>query len=433
MFSHKNKKYSLRKVKNGVASVVIALLFASVTAPVAQARSVVGDGGDSAQVSSLGTTVLLSSGGFGTVHDGDPLLGGSGESESGKHDENSCPRPWGKVGDPAGEVCPRDGHSPSLSNNSEVPTPTPLTNASGSQNNNGRYPSLGTNNGDNLPAPSPLMSEPSSQASGSEHRPSLSTNGENSLPTPVPAPLISDSDTQSGNGGTGSQRDSLPTPVPVPLTGESSTQSGNGGTSSQGDRVPAPAPLTNGTSTRTGNGGTTPQGSALPTPMPLTSAPSTQAGNGSSASQGRSGEAPSQGGRGASHGTQTTPLAFTGESGSTGTGVSPRTTRTRRSVSGTTSTGGSSVGGQTTNTTGNQSANNSQSNNQNQQSSAPATTSAATNAQYQASPKHHKVSKSITKKTADALQFVWILLLVMILAIAGYLVSKKTPTTKEMK
>ncbi|WP_194215956.1 YSIRK-type signal peptide-containing protein, partial [Streptococcus ruminantium] len=106
MFSHKNKKYSLRKVKNGVASVVIALLFASVTAPVAQARSVVGDGGDSAQVSSLGTTVLLSSGGFGTVHDGDPLLGGSGESESGKHDENSCPRPWGKVGDPAGEVCP---------------------------------------------------------------------------------------------------------------------------------------------------------------------------------------------------------------------------------------------------------------------------------------------------------------------------------------
>uniref|UniRef100_UPI0012DCA3BA YSIRK-type signal peptide-containing protein n=1 Tax=Streptococcus ruminantium TaxID=1917441 RepID=UPI0012DCA3BA len=109
MFSHKNKKYSLRKVKNGVASVVIALLFASVTAPVAQARSVVGNGGDSAQVSSLGTTVLLSSGGFGTVHDGDPLLGGSGESESGKHDENSCPRPWGKVGDPAGEVCPRDG------------------------------------------------------------------------------------------------------------------------------------------------------------------------------------------------------------------------------------------------------------------------------------------------------------------------------------
>ncbi|WP_155970858.1 YSIRK-type signal peptide-containing protein, partial [Streptococcus ruminantium] len=80
MFSHKNKKYSLRKVKNGVASVVIALLFASVTAPVAQARSVVGDGGDSAQVSSLGTTVLLSSGGFGTVHDGDPLLGGSGGS-----------------------------------------------------------------------------------------------------------------------------------------------------------------------------------------------------------------------------------------------------------------------------------------------------------------------------------------------------------------
>uniref|UniRef100_UPI003F769BD5 hypothetical protein n=1 Tax=Streptococcus ruminantium TaxID=1917441 RepID=UPI003F769BD5 len=139
------------------------------------------------------------------------------------------------------------------------------------------------------------------------------------------------------------------------------------------------------------------------------------------------------GGRGASHGTQTTPLAFTGESGSTGTGVSPRATRSRRSVSGTTSTGGSSVGGQTTNTTGNQSANNSQSNNQNQQSSAPATTSAATNAQHQASPKHHKVSKSITKKTADALQFVWILLLVMILAIAGYLVSKKTPTTKEMK
>ncbi|WP_156018185.1 YSIRK-type signal peptide-containing protein, partial [Streptococcus ruminantium] len=80
MFSHKNKKYSLRKVKNGVASVVIALLFASVTAPVAQARSVVGDGGDSAQVSSLGTTVLLSSGGFGTVHDGYPLLGGSGGS-----------------------------------------------------------------------------------------------------------------------------------------------------------------------------------------------------------------------------------------------------------------------------------------------------------------------------------------------------------------
>ncbi|BDD41050.1 YSIRK-type signal peptide-containing protein [Streptococcus ruminantium] len=39
MFSHKNKKYSLRKVKNGVASVVIALLFASVTAPVAQAQS----------------------------------------------------------------------------------------------------------------------------------------------------------------------------------------------------------------------------------------------------------------------------------------------------------------------------------------------------------------------------------------------------------
>ncbi|WP_155962679.1 YSIRK-type signal peptide-containing protein, partial [Streptococcus ruminantium] len=83
MFSHKNKKYSLRKVKNGVASVVIALLFASVTAPVAQARSVVGDGGDSAQVSSLGTTVLLSSGGFGTVHDGSPLLGGSGGSRSG--------------------------------------------------------------------------------------------------------------------------------------------------------------------------------------------------------------------------------------------------------------------------------------------------------------------------------------------------------------
>ncbi|WP_156009022.1 YSIRK-type signal peptide-containing protein, partial [Streptococcus ruminantium] len=108
MFSHKNKKYSLRKVKNGVASVVIALLFASVTAPVAQARSVVGGGGNSAQVSSFGTTVLQSSGGFGTVHGGDLLLGGSGGS-------------GGSLPGASGDTLPLAGESGSGNKNSQDP------------------------------------------------------------------------------------------------------------------------------------------------------------------------------------------------------------------------------------------------------------------------------------------------------------------------
>ncbi|WP_155974577.1 YSIRK-type signal peptide-containing protein, partial [Streptococcus ruminantium] len=107
MFSHKNKKYSLRKVKNGVASVVIALLFASVTAPVAQAQS----DGVSFHLGRKTATVVGT--GYNGLHlNGDvsiTSIGGSGGSESGKHDENSCPRPWGKVGDPAGEICSGDG------------------------------------------------------------------------------------------------------------------------------------------------------------------------------------------------------------------------------------------------------------------------------------------------------------------------------------
>ncbi|WP_155969976.1 YSIRK-type signal peptide-containing protein, partial [Streptococcus ruminantium] len=108
MFSHKNKKYSLRKVKNGVASVVIALLFASVTAPVAQAEDpVIFD--PSGQRPQAGLTGLGHNG-LGLRGDVEiTSIGGSGGSESGKHDENGCPRPWGKVGDPAGEICPGDG------------------------------------------------------------------------------------------------------------------------------------------------------------------------------------------------------------------------------------------------------------------------------------------------------------------------------------
>uniref|UniRef100_UPI0012DE1BB0 YSIRK-type signal peptide-containing protein n=2 Tax=Streptococcus TaxID=1301 RepID=UPI0012DE1BB0 len=103
MFSHKNKKYSLRKVKNGVASVVIALLFASVTAPVAQAQS---DGVGFHPDRETATVV-------GTGYNGLRLdgrvditsIGGSGGSRGSEHDKDGCPRPWGTVGDPAGEIC----------------------------------------------------------------------------------------------------------------------------------------------------------------------------------------------------------------------------------------------------------------------------------------------------------------------------------------
>uniref|UniRef100_UPI0012DCEA94 YSIRK-type signal peptide-containing protein n=1 Tax=Streptococcus ruminantium TaxID=1917441 RepID=UPI0012DCEA94 len=138
MFSHKNKKYSLRKVKNGVASVVIALLFASVTAPVAQAEDpVIFD--PSGQRPQAGLTGLGHNG-LGLRGDVEiTSIGGSGGSRGSEHDKDGCPRPWGTVGDPAGEVCPggsqgESGRDPRLGGT------TDRNSLPGSQGESGRDP-----------------------------------------------------------------------------------------------------------------------------------------------------------------------------------------------------------------------------------------------------------------------------------------------------
>ncbi|MDQ8816548.1 YSIRK-type signal peptide-containing protein, partial [Streptococcus ruminantium] len=68
MFHHRNKKYSIRKVKNGVASVVIALLFATNSSP---ALAAVGDTYPSAG--------CFGSFFGGTKNDCEPLRGEQGE------------------------------------------------------------------------------------------------------------------------------------------------------------------------------------------------------------------------------------------------------------------------------------------------------------------------------------------------------------------
>ncbi|MDQ8759011.1 YSIRK-type signal peptide-containing protein, partial [Streptococcus ruminantium] len=113
MFHHRNKKYSIRKVKNGVASVVIALLFATNSSP---ALAAVGDTYPSAG--------CFGSFFGGTKNDCEPLRGEQGElpGERGEAGPPAPPELGGRTQGPLkGEEGERGPITPELGGRTQGP------------------------------------------------------------------------------------------------------------------------------------------------------------------------------------------------------------------------------------------------------------------------------------------------------------------------